>query len=100
MEEYHYVIELDLDTKPNGHMRVYARGVAPSLFNFERMKSFRIFRYKLEGHEYIRNELSRYFIKFQRQYKKRLLVRKKAFCFLRKRELGLAHPMELSRYLE
>jgi hypothetical protein len=100
IEPNHYILELDLSGQSSSSMRVYARGISPSLMNFESIQAFRILRYWLEEADYVKKNLTRRFLYLQRMYRKRLILRKKALSYLRRRELGLAHPNELSRYLE
>lgn len=100
MEEYNYTLELHIKKKPNGHMRVYGRGISPFQMKFENVLSFRIRRYRLDQAWYTSKDITRGFLVFQCRVRKWLAFKKKVFGLLRKREMGLATHRDFIRYLE
>lgn len=86
--------QLWLKNKNVNHLIVYAEGISPLFMKLEDTVSFKIKKIVYESGNSETHTLTRYFILFQRCWRKRRQILRKAFRAIRARQLGLPYSFE------
>lgn len=87
---YQYTLELVIpkSNTTTSKLYVYSRGISLLFFPMEYSISFIIKKLWVDGYEYKSKRLNYYFLLFQRIIRRYLIIKKRAFKLLRRRELG------------
>jgi hypothetical protein len=89
MRGIQYRVWLKLQNYP--YQIVYTQGISPLFMKFEDITNFKIEKIVYSSFDSEVELLTRYFIRFQRAWKLRQIIRRKAFRAIRNRELGLPY---------
>lgn len=80
-----------IQQKSSSYQIVYTQGISPLFFKFDEIKSFDIEKTIYHAFDSETISLKRHFIRFQRAWRLRRTIVRKAFRALRNRELGLPY---------
>lgn len=83
--------QLYLKNKNNLYQIVYAQGICPLFMKLTDIDSFTIIKIVYELGDSKTHSLTRYFIHFQRVWRKRRQILRRAFRAIRARQLGLPY---------
>jgi hypothetical protein len=89
MRSIHYRVWLKLESYP--YQIVYNQGISPLFMKFEDIIQFKIEKIVYTSVDSEVHVLTKYFIRFQRAWKLRQTIKRKAFRAVRNRELGLPY---------
>jgi hypothetical protein len=89
MRGIQYQVWLKLKHYP--YQIVYNQGISPLFMKFEDIVNFRIEKIVYSSFDSEVELLTMYFIRFQRAWKLRQIIKRKAFRAIRNRELGLPY---------
>ena len=92
MRGVHY--RLWVKPKSLSYQIVYSQGISPLFMKFEEIQSFEIEKTTYASFDSETFSLTRYFILFQRAWRKHRRILRKAFRALRARELGLPYSFD------
>lgn len=100
IQRFIYMIHLyfTMEQSSKKYYIAYAMGVSPLFMNLSKIYSFRILRYVLEGHEYVKKDIGWRLVQFQEIWRRWRKRRGEMIKNLRLRQIGVYRPHWLPLY--